>query len=354
MKNVDSIYDSPYYNGAKLLSMKDARGQDPEIYICTSNRTAGKTTFFNRKLINGFKKKGRKFAVLYRYISELEDCSNKFFKDIGGLFFPGDTLTSKGRAKGVYHELFLNDRACGFALALNAADKIKRYSHLFSDVGEMMLDEFQSESNDYCPNEIQKFRSIHTSIARGQGSMVRRVPVYLVGNPVSIINPYYVAMGISDRLTSHVHYLRGNGYVLEQGRNDAATAAQKTSAFNLAFAQGDDEYGAYSAEGVYLNDNLAFIERPEGQPRYICTLRYLGADYGLKEYTNKGIIYCDDRYDKYFPVRISVTTEDHQINYVMLRRNDLFLSHLRTLFQHGCFRFKNLRCKEAVLRALTF
>lgn len=354
MKNIDSIYDSPYYNGAKLLSMKDARGQDPEIYICTSNRTAGKTTFFNRKLINGFKKKGRKFAVLYRYISELEDCSNKFFKDISGLFFPGDTLTSKGRAKGVYHELFLNDRACGFALALNAADKIKRYSHLFSDVGEMMLDEFQSESNDYCPNEIQKFRSIHTSIARGQGSMVRRVPVYLVGNPVSIINPYYVAMGISDRLTSHVHYLRGNGYVLEQGKNDAATAAQKQSAFNLAFAQGDDEYGAYSAEGVYLNDNLAFIERPEGQPRYICTLRYLGADYGLKEYTNKGIIYCDDRYDKYFPVRISVTTEDHQINYVMLRRNDLFLSHLRTLFQHGCFRFKNLRCKEAVLRALTF
>lgn len=354
MKNVDSIYDSPYYNGAKLLSMKDARGQDPEIYICTSNRTAGKTTFFNRKLINGFKKKGRKFAVLYRYISELEDCSNKFFKDISGLFFPGDTLTSKGRAKGVYHELFLNDKACGFALALNAADKIKRYSHLFSDVGEMMLDEFQSESNDYCPNEIQKFRSIHTSIARGQGSMVRRVPVYLVGNPVSIINPYYVAMGISDRLTSHVHYLRGNGYVLEQGKNDAATAAQKQSAFNLAFSQGDDEYGAYSAEGVYLNDNLAFIERPEGQPRYICTLRYLSADYGLKEYTNKGIIYCDDRYDKYFPVRISVTTEDHQINYVMLRRNDLFLSHLRTLFQHGCFRFKNLRCKEAVLRALTF
>lgn len=350
----NSIYDSPYYNGAKLLSMKDARGLDPEIYICTSNRTAGKTTFFNRKLINGFKKKGRKFAVLYRYISELDDCSSKFFKDIGGLFFPGDVLYSKGRAKGVYHELFLNGISCGFALALNAADKIKRYSHLFSDVGEMMLDEFQSETNDYCPGEIRKFRSIHTSIARGQGSMVRRVPVYLVGNPVSIINPYYVAMGISDRLTSHVHFLRGNGFVLEQGKNDAATAAQKESAFNLAFSAGDDEYGAYAAEGVYLNDNLAFIERPEGQPRYVCTLRYLGQDYGLKEYTNQGIIYCDDRFDKYFPIRISVTTDDHRINYVMLRRNDLFLSHLRTLFQNGCFRFKNLRCKEAVLRALTF
>lgn len=351
---LESIYDSPYYNGAKLLSMKDARGQDPEIYICTTNRTAGKTTFFSRKLINGHKKKGKKFALLYRYIGELDDCASKFFKDIGGLFFPGDHFSSKGRAKGVYHELFLNDKPCGYALALNAADKIKRYSHLFSDIDEMYMDEFQSETNDYCPDEIRKFRSVHTSVARGQGQMTRRVPVYLTGNPVSIINPYYVAMGISDRLTSHVRFLRGNGYVLEQGRNDAATAAQKTSAFNLAFDNDQDSYGAYTSEGVYLNDNLAFIEKPEGQSRYVCTLRYNGQDYSIKEFSEQGILFCDDRADKYFPVRISVTTEDHQINYVMLRRNDLFLSHLRGLFQRGCFRFKNLRCKEAVLRALTF
>ena len=159
---LESIYDIPYYNGAKLLSMKDARGEDPEIYICTTNRTAGKTTFFSRKLINGHKKKGKKFALLYRYISELDDCASKFFKDIGGLFFPGDHFSSRGRAKGIYHELFLNEKPCGYALALNAADKIKRYSHLFSDIDEMYMDEFQSETNDYCPDEIRKFRSVHT------------------------------------------------------------------------------------------------------------------------------------------------------------------------------------------------
>ena len=37
-----------YYDGAKLLSMKDINGQQPEIYICTTNRTGGKTTYFNR------------------------------------------------------------------------------------------------------------------------------------------------------------------------------------------------------------------------------------------------------------------------------------------------------------------
>ena len=37
-----------YYDGTKLLSMKDLDGNTPEIFMVTSNRTAGKTTYFNR------------------------------------------------------------------------------------------------------------------------------------------------------------------------------------------------------------------------------------------------------------------------------------------------------------------
>ena len=37
-----------FYDGTKLLSLKDINGNTPEIYISTSNRSAGKTTYFNR------------------------------------------------------------------------------------------------------------------------------------------------------------------------------------------------------------------------------------------------------------------------------------------------------------------
>ena len=341
-----------YYDGTKLLSLKDINGNDPEIYICTTNRTGGKTTYFNRLLVNNFIKKKEKFCILYRYVYELDDCATKFFKDINGLFFPNHIMQSKKRAKGIYHDLYLDDKCCGYAIAINSADNIKKYSHLFNDVERIMLDEFQSETNRYCPDEVNKFRSIHTSIARGNGEMVRRVPVFLVGNPVSIINPYYVAMGISNRLNENVRFLRGNGYVLEQGHNENAELAQKQSGFNRAF--NDDSYTAYSAEGVYLNDNLAFIERPTGKSRYICTLRYENQDYSVKEYAEQGIVFCDDRADSSFTTRISVTTNDHKINYVMLKRNDMFLVYMRYLFERGCFRFKNLKCKEAVLKALSY
>ena len=341
-----------YYDGTKLLSMLDINGNKPEIYMCTTNRTGGKTTYFGRLCINRFLNKGEKFGLLYRYNYELDDIVDKFYKDLGSLFFPTYTMQSKRRAKGTFQELFLNDKSCGYALSLNNADQIKKYSHLFSDIQRMIFDEFQSETNHYCDNETKKFISIHTSIARGQGEQVRYVPVYMLSNPVSIINPYYVEMGISGRLKDDTKFLRGDGFVLEQGYIESASIEQKNSGFNRAFSK--NSYTAYSSECVYLNDNKAFVEKPAGKSKYLCTLRYKGSNFALREYTESGLIYCDDKADSSFLTRISVTTDDHNINYVMLKRNDFFLSNLRYFFEHGCFRFKDMRCKEAVLSALSY
>ena len=344
--------ESQYYDGAKLLSMKDVNGNTPELYLCTSNRTGGKTTYFGRLCVNRFVDSSSKFAILYRYNYELDDCAEKFFKDIGNLFFKGRTMTNKRRASGIFHELFLDDESCGYAISINSADQIKKYSHLFSDVDRIMFDEFQSESNKYCSDEVRKFISIHTSIARGNGKQIRYVPVYMLSNPVSIINPYYVELGISNRLRTNTHFLRGEGYVLEQGFVRSASEAQKESAFNRAFAKND--YVAYFTECIYLNDSKAFIDKPQGNGRYIATIKYNGVNYAIREYAELGIMYCDDKADNTFPYRITVTTSDHEINYVMLRKSDLFLTTLRYYFEKGCFRFKDLRCKEAVLCSLSY
>lgn len=341
-----------YYDGTKLLSTKDLDGNAPELFMVTTNRTGGKTTYFGRLMVNRFLKSGKKFGLIYRYNYELDDCAEKFFRDIGSLFFPGMVMTSKRRAAGIFHELFLDDISCGYAISLNSADQLKKYSHLFSTVEHLLFDEFQSESNHYCTDEIRKFLSVHKSIARGQGEQVRYVPVYMLANPVSIINPYYVELGISERLRDDTKILRGHGFVLEQGYVDSAAQAQKESGISKAFSK--NSYVAYSTQAVYLNDNKAFIEKPGGQSRYLATLRYKGTDFGVREFAEAGVIYCDDRADSSFKNKITVTTEDHEINYVMLKRNDLFLSSLRYYFERGCFRFKDLRCKEAILKALSY
>ncbi len=357
------MVNKQYYDGTKLLSLKDINGNNPEIYICTANRTGGKTTFFNRWAVNKFQQGKGKFMLLYRYSYELDDVADKFFKDIEDLFFQGYCMKSIRRSKGIYHELILMDKnliecenyegtSCGYAVALNNSDQIKKLSHIFNDVERIIFDEFQSETNHYCPNEIRKFISVHTSVARGQGQQTRYVPVVMIANPVTIINPYYVELGISSRLRDDTKFLKGDGYVLEQGFVETASRALKESPFNRAFK--NNAYIAYSSEAVYLNDSKSFIEKPSGKSSYVCTLKFDGKDYAVREYPETGIVYCDDSVDGTYPVRITVTAEDHGINYVMLKQNEFFLSNLRYYFEKGCFRFKDLRCKEAVLKALSY
>lgn len=351
--------EKQYYDGTKLLSMKDLNGRTPELYICTTNRTGGKTTWFNRYVIKRYMNGKGKFVLLNRFNYELDDIADKFFKDIGSLFFIGWEMISKRKANGIYHELFLvknhdesTAESCGYAISLNSADQLKRYSHLFSDATCILFDEFQSETNHYCNDEVAKFLSIHTSLARGQGEQVKYLPVYMLGNQVSIINPYYTELEITSRLNDKVNFLRGDGYVLENGFIESASEAQKDSGVNRAFKK--NTYVAYASENVYLNDNLSFIDRPIGKSRYLATIKYKNVEYGIREFREEGVIYCDDHADKSFPMRISVTTDDHNINYVMLKSNNLFIANMRFYFEHGAFRFKDLRSKEALLKCISY
>lgn len=343
---------SSFYDGTKLLSMLDQKGEKPELYMCTSNRSAGKTTYFNRLCVNRFLDKGEKFGLIYRFDYELEETADKFFKDIRGLFFSGHDMSCKRKAKGKYYELYLDDKHCGYSIALNNADYYKKNSHLFSDISRLLMDEFQSETNHYCPDEVKKLLSVHTSLARGNHEQVRYLPVIMLSNPVTLLNPYYVSLNITNRLHEETKFLKGDGFVLEQGFNESASIAQSESGFNRAFSQ--CEYVAYASQAVYLNDNKTFIDKPVSRGRYLATLKYNGNEYAIREFAEEGYVYCDDKADKTFPLRITTTTEDHNINYVMLKRNDFFITNMRFLFEHGCFRFKNLLCKEAVLSALSY
>lgn len=345
--------DKPkYYDGTKLLSLKDLEGNTPEIFICTSNRSAGKTTYFQRLLVNRFLKHGEKFMVVYRFKYELQSVADKFFKDIQSLFFQDYTMKELKRASGSFIELFLVDadnqeHSCGYAVALSTVDSLKKYSHFFSDVGAMFFDEFQSETESYLPREVSKLMSLHTTTARGQGKQVRRVPVYMVSNPVSILNPYYDQLGITDRLQENTKFLKGIGWVMEQGHNESAAKAQSESAFNRAFKT--NEYTQYQNQGKYLLDNKAFIERLQGKYTVVMTLIYHGQFYSVKRFDELGLVYIDDKGDENARTVISVTDEDHNINYVSIKSNYMWVAWLRQMFNLGVMRFKNQRCKDCFL-----
>lgn len=343
---------SEFYDGTKLLSMKDLTGATPEIFMSVGNRSIGKTTWFNRYAVKKFKEKHRKFCLVFRWNYELTECADKFFKDIQRLFFKDDEMTERRRANGIYVELFLNEQSCGYCVALNHADSLKKFSHLLSDVDIMIFDEFQSENNHYCPNEINKLMSIHTSIARGAGEQVRYVPLVMLSNKVSLINPYFLSLGISDRLKDDTKFLRGDGFILEQSFNQAVAEEQISSGFNRAFK--NEDYVKYAAMNVYLNDNTAFIDKPSGGSRYVATLKNNDRLYSIRYYYEEGLYFMDKSVDEDYKTKLTFDANSHDAQYIMMGTSTSYVSMLKTTFERGLFRFKNQECKSAFFEMLKY
>ena len=347
-----------YYDGTKLLNLLDINKEKPEIFISTSNRSAGKTTFFGKYLVDGFLKKGEKFILLYRYSYELTDIADKFFSDIRNLFFPEYVMTQKMQEKDTFASLRLHkvdseeEIECGYALSLNKADNIKKCSHLLSDACVMLFDEFQSESNQYTSNEIQKFHSIHTSLARGNGKQVKYLPVIMISNFVSLLNPYYTALRISGRLQENTNYLRGEGWVLEQGFNETASKAQKESAFNRAF--GDTAYNKFSSEKFYLNDNNTFIKKMPSKGKYLFSFVSDGKWYGVRWLPEQGFLYVNKSPDLTHPLKYACEVSDMTSDTILFTPTDAKLMQLRFRFEQGGFRFADLESKGATFVLLSY
>lgn len=337
--------EQSFYDGNKLLQLLDIDKNRPEIYIVSGNRTGGKTTYFNRKLVKDYLEKGMRFGVLVRDVTELESIADQFFKEVIKLFFPEHDYGMENAPFGKF--LMLDEQICGYAFSLKHADKIKKQSHLLSDCMHYVFDEFQAKR--YLKTEIVDFINIHTSIARGDGKQVRYCPVYMLSNKLSLLNPYFTALGISARLKKDTKFLRGRGWVMEQNYNETAYLQQQASGFIKAFAGVDD-----GAQMVYLEERESFIERPSSNGRYICTVVFDGKSYGISEHMQEGIMYASKRYDPTFPYRFVVSSTDHDKNHVMLSRGDILIADMRTMFEHGAFRFSDVQTKAAVLQLLSY
>ena len=96
------------------------------------------------------------------------------------------------------------------------------------------------------------------------------------------------------------------------------------------------------------------MQKLKGKNSYIATIAYKGVEYGIRRYPEEGVIYCSKSVDKSAPNRIAVTTSDHNINYVMLSQNKLFIQAMRYYFDYGCFRFADIQCREAIIKLLSY
>lgn len=335
-----------YYNFKNLNNAKDINGNSPDILIVTSNRNDGKTTSICSFLLNSYIDSGEKFLLLYRYKYEIDDIAEKFFSNIKQLYFQNDEMTESKFGRGNFVTLYLNEKECGYACAINSAEQVKKYSHFFYDVTNMYFDEFESETNKYLPDELDKIYSIHTSIARGPNKQVRRVRLILSGNNISICNPYYMRLGITERLKANTRFLRGDGWVLEKRFNKNAAKAHKDSAFVRAMGS-ENKYEKALISEKALTDSDNFINKLDGVTSYLAGFKLDDKYYSL--HTNNNYVLLKHGADVQRNI-YACSPKDHTENTIYI--NNRVVSLMMEWYEKANMRFQNQICKNAFFKII--
>jgi hypothetical protein len=342
--------ESKYYNPDKILRMRDLEGLKPAIYIISTNRSAGKTFSFLKKVLEDFKKDGKQFGLIYRHKYELNS-SASLFDDVQRLYPElRGTITTVSYANGLFYELIMDEKTMGWSFSMNSPDALKKHSPKFSQIEQMIFDEYHTESGKYLDKEIEKFQSLYLTIARGGGKQSRHVNVYMLGNNVTLMNPYFIKFDIHKRLKTDTKFMRGNGWVAEFGFNESASQEIRSNAFYQAFK--DEGYMAYSTENVYLSDASIFVGKISGRSKYLFTILHESTLYGVREYYDKGILYISKQPDNSCKQVITFKASDHNANTMMLSHYSYLWKNIKDAYQKGWLRFDDIQTKNDVFDIL--
>lgn len=349
LENNDEQNYEGYYNGYGLMNMKDLNGDVPEIYICSGNRTAGKTFFFKRLMVRLALHLNDKFLFLTRKKTQLMSAGRSFIEDIENCHDFEYPFTIEGSDFAGVKMVMYGDKEVGYISYLNYADDIKEASNMFNSVCIGMKDEFQLRNvEDYCVDEIGKFRSIHKSCARGYNKQTRFLPMILCSNQLSLINPYFVAFGIHRRFSKQTKKMRGNGWVFQMTWNEQAARKSLESGFEKAF--GEDEQSQSDNFNKFMDNFNMVGKQNSAKMHMILMFRVKNASYGL--WGGRGFYYVSTKFEPNCKRRYAMDLASHTEDTILLQKTDPMLFQLKRYFENGLFRFESIECRVAIIDAI--
>lgn len=348
------IYQEHYTN-EKLLAAKDANGEMPGVYFLVSaGRSLGKTFSFCKTLWERFERTGEKFILLTRHKYQLGGIAQGVMKGYLQVERPNVQLSETIQLKGVYStitaQVGVGEDAekfeCGYVIPLKSATDIKLVSSTFVDAWCLLFDEFQPlEDGVYLPDEVQKLQSIHKSVARGNGQMVRYMPCFMLSNAINIFNPYFVRCGLVGKIQPNTRLYRGDGYIYERCKVEGAAEKQASDPFERVWGMDVD---GMKDDNSWLATPGSITGKPDGwgQSVYICTIRDGRDVYGVRYYSEVGLYYVDTTHSE--GAQVYATRIDGELNVPFIKRNKVF-EKLRKAMMSGQIRVRNSAAQSMIL-----
>lgn len=328
-----------HYDCSKLINSLDAEGEKPCFYIvCSRYRGPGKTFQFSKLMIEHFLETGERFILFTRNKGDLGSVAPGILDSYVAYQYPNWTVTETIQMKSVYSKITLSmgegediqKKDIGYVIPIRAADQIKKISSLFYDCWCFYFDEFQPmDRGTYLKDEVDLLLNIYKSIARGGGSAVRYMPIFMASNTINLGNPYFNALGLNRGIQSNTRFYKGKGVVFENCDVEGLAEMHSNSAIERALAP----HLARKGDNMWIGDNDSLVAKPDdwGRGRYVATLVYNNEKLGVYSYDNVGITYISRKVDQTCQYVYNLTLEG-DLNIPALKLSGLLDTLKKRLF----------------------
>lgn len=255
-----------FYNGDRILKT------DANIIFSFGSRGSGKTYFWKSYLLNHFKKTGRKFFIMRRYIEELKVLKDTFFDDI-----PNNGVSIKG------FDIYIDDKHCGKYISLSQYTKYKSVNMSMYDY--LMFDEILPDDGKYLNKnnytyEPEVLLNWYQSIARGYDTPIRTdVRFICISNTIKTFNPYSCFYKFDKKLVAGATFINLKFVCVEVYENKEVNKDILESAYGQFIK--DTEYGQYALYNKFYQDKNGLLIDYNVNKKY----RYITLKMDNKYYT---------------------------------------------------------------------
>lgn len=288
-------------------------------------RGGGKTLNTLREAIEKYLKDGSEFIYLRRRQVDLDDsCTGKkgagdLFADIRYLDFPqfvGVDLKVTADKSGGYN-FYCNDKIMGYGKALSTARRSTSKPNVKRIIfDEFLIDDSAGSREKYLNKgeEMFLFNNFYETIARG-----RDIPCFFIGNAFSMVNPYFLSLGIRIKDIKNNKIYKGKTWtVIFWKDEDFIKEREKTQFYQ---ATKNTKFNEHAFGNTFYLDRDDFIKRRSKNSEHQFSLEYLGKKWGVWVDWDEGYYFVSSKGANTSRQKtISLSLSDNNPNNVNIRR----------------------------------
>jgi len=317
-----------YYDWEKTLSYA------ADVSIVVASRGRGKTYGLRKQCIKDHLKDGSTFVEICRFRSELGPIMDGYFGRLADEFPQYIFKTEKQKGWIASKPFEDGDKPeweviCYF-IALTDSQNAKKRT--YNNVKRLIFDEAILEAHDryhrYLPREYTKLANIVDTATRERPETASKPHIYLLGNAVDIMNPFFQVAGINKMPNFGYKWYRNKTILLHyEDPGDYAEEKLKNT-LSGRMTDGTAE-GEAAARNLFETGSMDMIAKKPKNARFELGFMNAGKPIGIWADYKEGFYYVNDKIPKNTTQNIYyITREDATANYLAARRASTWMKSL--------------------------